>query len=241
MKILIIRHGDPIYEPVETLTEKGFQEIKALGEMYKDIQFSEAFVSDLPRAQLTAHAVLDQTGREATTCTWLREFYYKVKIPNRNEEVTNWDFLPSFFEKHPNFYNNKKYLKLPWYRRAKMKQKYDEVIKSFEEVLNRHGYYKKGDLFYTEKGNNDVLVFFCHLGVMGVLLSHLLNIPYIVFAQKFACPPTGVTTVYTEEREEGIVQFRCQSFGDVSHLRKAGQEPAFACRFCETFDSPDRH
>lgn len=55
-------------------------------------------------------------------------------------------------------------------------------------------------------------------------------------------PPSSVTTLYTEERREGIASFRMQSFGDLSHLY-AGDEPAsFAARFCETYDNmEERH
>jgi len=72
-------------------------------------------------------------------------------------------------------------------------------------------------------------------------MSYLLNVSYVFLAQKFCCPPSGVTTIYSEEREKGIVQFRCQSFGDISHLKAAGLEPAFAARFTEKFDTEDRH
>ena len=42
-------------------------------------------------------------------------------------------------------------------------------------------------------------------------------------------------------RERGIASFRCQQFGDISHLYKGGEEPAFAARFCECFDDDTRH
>ena len=54
--------------------------------------------------------------------------------------------------------------------------------------------------------------------------------------------PTSVTTVITEERRRGIASFRMSSFGDVTHLLQAGEEPSFSARFCETWDcSSERH
>ena len=47
--------------------------------------------------------------------------------------------------------------------------------------------------------------------------------------------PTSVTTIVTEERREGIAQFRMLSFGDCSHLWAAGVEPSFSGRFRECF------
>ena len=55
----------------------------------------------------------------------------------------------------------------------------------------------------------------------------------------FCAAPTSVTTLVTEERREGIAYFRMGSFGDISHLYAAGEEPAFAARFCETYDNLD--
>lgn len=77
---------------------------------------------------------------------------------------------------------------------------------------------------------------------MCVMLSHILGISPLSLWHGFCAAPSSVTTLYTEEREEGEVFFRCQSFGDTAHLYVAGEEPAFAARFCETYDNmEERH
>ena len=108
--------------------------------------------------------------------------------------------------------------------------------------INADTVYKRSGKYYEViNSNRDVLVFFCHLGIISVILSHLTGIPYSVLAQGFACPTTGVTTIYSEEREKGIAQFRCVSYGDISHLKANNIKPSFHARFCETFDSDERH
>jgi probable phosphoglycerate mutase len=58
----------------------------------------------------------------------------------------------------------------------------------------------------------------------------------------FCAAPTSVTTLITEERDEGIASFRMSAFGDISHLYAAGEEPAFAARFCEMYSNKEeRH
>ena len=57
----------------------------------------------------------------------------------------------------------------------------------------------------------------------------------------FVAPPASVTTIYTEEREQGIASFRVQSFGDISHLYAKDMEPSFAARFCECYEDESRH
>ena len=77
---------------------------------------------------------------------------------------------------------------------------------------------------------------------MCQLLGHILGLSPVILAQNFCAAPTSVTTLITEEREEGVAIFRCQSFGDLSHLYAAGEEPAFAARFCERYiDFDERH
>jgi probable phosphoglycerate mutase len=119
---------------------------------------------------------------------------------------------------------------------------YDSVIASFDALLAEHGYRRNGLIYQAERANRERLVFFCHFGLECVLLSHLLNISPFTLWHTTVAAPTSVTTVNTEERREGIASFRMARFGDVSHLSIAGQEPAFAARFCETFDCADeRH
>ena len=58
----------------------------------------------------------------------------------------------------------------------------------------------------------------------------------------FCAAPSSVTTINTEERREEIASFRISAFGDISHLYAHDEPPAFAARFCETYDNKEeRH
>ena len=64
--------------------------------------------------------------------------------------------------------------------------------------------------------------------------------PYLCGLWRFA--NAYVTTINTEERREGIASFRISAFGDISHLYAHDEPPAFAARFCETYDNKEeRH
>ena len=109
-------------------------------------------------------------------------------------------------------------------------------------MLQRHGYVHNGLLFRAERPNTDTLVLFCHFGVECVLLSHLLGLSPYPLWQGFVALPTSVTTMVTEEREEGIASLRCSGFGDLSHLYAAGEPASFQARFCEVYTNFDeRH
>ena len=104
--------------------------------------------------------------------------------------------------------------------------------------MAEHGYVRDGAYYRAERANEDTLVFFCHFGLECVLLSHLMNVSPMILWHSTCAAPSSVTTVVTEERHRGIAYFRMSSFGDISHLYAADQEPSFAARFCETYDTP---
>ena len=97
-------------------------------------------------------------------------------------------------------------------------------------------------MYRAERENRDTVLLFCHFGVECVILSHILNISPVLLWHGFVALPSSVTTLITEEREQGKAYFRCNGFGDISHLY-AGNEPAsFQARFCENFsETEERH
>ena len=123
---------------------------------------------------------------------------------------------------------------------ADVREYYEYVVSELDKLLALHGYERDGKIYRVTEPNRDTIVLFCHFGVECVLLSHLLHLPAFVLWHGTVAPPASVTTLYTEERREGIASFRMQSFGDISHLYVKGMEPSFAARFCETWDSGER-
>lgn len=240
MKLIIIRHGEPD-NPNNTLTKKGFDEVRALSSYLKDFDFDEAYVSPLARAQLTAEAVLKPLNKKAITLPWLQEFTHLVEVPYNQNRVINWDFMPSYFTQQDDFYDNEKYLAHPCMESADIKKYYQEVTEGLDKILAKHGYIRNNRYYQVENSNRDVVVLFCHFGMMSVIMSHLMNIPYIVLAQSFCCQCSGITTLVTEEREKGVAQFRCLQYGSITHLENDNQKPSFHGRFCEIFDSDERH
>jgi probable phosphoglycerate mutase len=116
-------------------------------------------------------------------------------------------------------------------------KEYEYVTKSLDELLRRHGYRRKDNVYEVTDANEDTIAFFCHFGLECVLLSHLLGISPMVLWHGFVAAPTSVTTVYTEERRQGTASFRVASFGDVSHLSINNESPAFSARYCETYNT----
>ena len=238
MRLLIIRHADPDYEH-DCLTERGENEARLLADYLRNVPIDAAYVSPLARARLTAAPVMEAKGMSAKVCDWLREFDAKIIKPDKDGPGIVWDWLPQDWTTVPDFYAPD-----TWTRPAVMgpdvAEKYGAVRDGLDALLSRHGYDRDGRLYRVRRANHDTVALFCHFGVECVLLSHLLSVSPMPLWHGFCALPSSVTTLYTEERREGVASFRLSAFGELCHLRQAGVEPSFSARFRECFSDETR-
>ena len=240
MKLIFIRHGDPDYEH-DSLTERGRQEAELLSLRWQELKGDYYYVSPLGRARETAAPFLKKAGCEAVEMDWLREFEGRCLRPDLGREWICWDWMPDDMAKEPRFLSRDEWLAPEVFAESNVPEQYDYVISSFDKLLEDHGYRRNGTIYEAVRPNHDTLVFFCHFGVTAVMLSRLMNVSPMVLWHGMVAAPTSVTTVYTEERREGIASFRMGCFGETAHLRNAGLEPSFSARFCECFTDNTRH
>lgn len=241
MKLLIIRHGDPDYVN-DSLTPKGRREAELLAERLSGLNISSFYCSPLGRAQATAEPTLRRYGAAAQTMDWLEEFSGYIKDPETGDKRIPWDLMPSYWTRVPDYYDRSKWLKTELFQSGNVEKRYGEVCRGLDSLLESHGYVREGSCYRVERENRETAALFCHFGVECVLLSHLLGVSPLVLWQGFVALPSSVTTMITEEREKGVAYFRCNGFGDLSHLNAAGEPASFAARFCETFsDENERH
>ena len=241
MRLLIIRHGDPDYAR-DSLTEKGWREASLLADRISRLEVRDFFVSTQGRAKDTASVTLKRMNRTSIECDWLREFSPLIKRPDLTEgNGIVWDWLPQDWTKEEDFFLKDKWAENPVMQMGRVKESYNDVVSKFDYLLAEYGYIREGALYRAEHSNRDTLVFFCHFGVGCVLLSHLLNVSPMILWHHTCCAPCSVTTAVSEERRNGRAIFRVTSLGDISHLYAGGEEPSFMARFCETFDSKERH
>ena len=244
MRILIIRHGDPDYEH-DSLTEKGHKEAAYLAERLKNEKIDYIYSSPLGRAYETCMYTAKAMGREkeVKVLPWLREFNYPVEgqLKEKGCDIL-WDMLPQFWMHKEEMYDKNAWQKQELFEVAELELHYNGVKKGFDELLAKHGYVREeGARYKVENSNRDTIALFCHFGLEMILFSILMNVSPVPLLHHFVAAPTSVTTIYSEERRKGIASFRCSSFGDTGHLYVKGEPPAFAARYCETFDSDEIH
>lgn len=240
MKLIIIRHGDPDYS-IDSLTEKGWKEAEYLSERISRLPVKAFYVSPLGRAKDTASLTLQKMGRTATECEWLREFAPKISRPDKpGIKKIAWDWLPQDWTMDERYYDYRTWADTEIMKEGHVGEEYRWVTSNLDQLLASHGYVRDGHFYRTERGNNDTIVFFCHFGLGCVLLSHLLSVSPMVLWHGMCAAPTSVTILNTEERRKGIASFRMSEYGDISHLYAKEEEPAFAARFCESFENEDQ-
>lgn len=238
MKLLIVRHGDPDYE-LDSLTPKGEREAKLLAKRLAKQEIDAFFCSPLRRAQKTASYTLKKMNRNAETLDWLREFQGFIQV-NGKEEIC-WDRYPSQWTEEPIYYS-KDWYKGALFEGSGVKAEYDWVCAGVDSLLERLGYRHIGNHLEAFRPNKDTVVLFCHFGVECVILSHLFGVSPVIFWHNTCALTTSVTTLVTEEREEGTAIFRVLGFSDISHLYAGNEEPSFQARFCEVYsDFSSRH
>lgn len=241
MRLMIVRHGDPDYS-IDALTEKGWKEAALLVPRMEKITVRDFYVSPLGRARDTASLTLKALGRDAEVMPWLREFAPKIVRPHSPEPAICWDWLPQDWTKEKRFFDRDHWFEPEIFANAGVEQEAKWVWAELDKLLAKYGYVRDGEYYRVEQANTDTIVFFCHFGLECVLLAHLLNVSPVVLWHGTCAAPTSVTILNTEERRDGIAYFRMSTFGDISHLYAAGEEPAFAARFCETFaNAEQRH
>lgn len=238
MRLLLIRHGDPDYT-IDSLTEKGHIEAKLLAERIAAMDIKAYYMSPLGRAQKTAEYTLNKVGKTAEVVDWAREYDVLIDDGNGGKRIA-WDMLPENWTKIPEYYDKDKWFDVEIMKNAQMRAGITKVYDGLDELLERHGYKREGNFYRVVTPNEDTIALFCHFGATCVMLSHLLGVSPMVLWHGTIAAPTSVTTLVTEERREGIASFRMTAFGDISHLYKCNEQPAFAGRFCELFTNEDQ-
>jgi probable phosphoglycerate mutase len=229
MRLIFIRHAEPDYS-VDGLTPSGYREADALARRVAKWPVTAVFCSPLGRAKLTAKPCLEALHLEAETLDWLREIDSGAHIrPDGSGRRTScpWDLFPDYWTKDELHFHPDKWATTDYMR--SMPKDVAEIFRTASEgidgVLARYGYHREGRCYRIDEGarRDANLVFFCHLGLIGVVAGHLLNISPMQLWHSFWLSPSSVTILPTEERQGDIAGFRCQVMGDTSHLLSAGE------------------
>ena len=238
MRILLVRHAEPDYVH-DSLTEKGKREAALLGKRLSQIEASAYYVSPLGRARETASYTLRLVGKTATTLPWLAEFRgYAIESQTGKKRIP-WDYHTEEWYDHKKLTDRDCWTEDPLICGGNVDQIWDETKKGMDSLLRAYGYERRGGIYLCENNKDDTIVFFCHYAIETAILAYLINLPPMPLWQGFLALPSAVTTVVTQERKKGEIEFRCVCLGDISHLLQAKETPSLAGLFPEQYNGFD--
>ena len=238
MRILIIRHAEPDF-PNDRLTAKGRREAELLSERMANIPAAAYYVSPLVRAQETAFYTLQKVGRKAETLPWLAEFRARVIDPETGASHVAWDFRSALWHDHPTVFERDRWFEDPIMQTGPVSQIWEETCQGVDDLLLRHGYRRDNSVYRCEKNDDQTNVLFCHFGIGMAIVSYLIGVSPFPMWEGFQLAPSSVTTLITQERRKGEVEFRCLCAGDISHLMSANEPVSLAGLFPECYNGMD--
>ena len=151
MKLLIVRHGDPDYT-IDSLTEKGWEEVEFLSEKLSKLDIKDFYVSPLGRAKDTASLTLKKMNRTATECDWLREFDVLIDRPDvTDRKIILWDWLPQDWTMDERFYQYDHWFENERLQAADTKKHYDYVTGEFDKLSRRTWLCQRRTLLQSRK------------------------------------------------------------------------------------------
>ena len=154
MKLIFIRHGDPDYEK-DSLTEKGWREAEILSDRVAKWDIKQIYCSPLGRAKDTCSVTLKKTGREAVTCDWLKEFYYRIWDEQEQQWTIAWDFYPRDFNDRDDLQDKDLWADTEIMKSGDIAKHAQDVYEGFDALLEKHGYKRNDRGFYDVLEHND--------------------------------------------------------------------------------------
>ncbi len=170
-----------------------------------------------------------------------------------------WDLMPEYFLSDKKFFDKDKWTKSNFMKGGNIAEKYRMVCdgidgilaeygyirnkKGFYDVVNpvpNHNWYEPVEKYHLKSVKDDypkeqTLVFFCHLGVMFVIIAHFVGMSPMQLWQGFFVAPTSITVVNSEERLKDQAFFRVERLGDTNHLTNGGEPISSSGYFADVF------
>ncbi len=225
MILYIVRHGHPVYAPVEMLTETGHKQARALVARFADVGISKIFSSPLRRARETAQPTAEHLGLPVNIEDWMSEEIAWERFTWFDPDHIYgsrwmWDVDdPASLVRGKNHDAGDNWADIAEFQYSTTaKQGYADLTTASDDFMERLGYKRKGNEYVILEPSEEKIAVFCHQGFGLTWLSHLLRIPPNIFWTSFDITHTGVTVLEFKNYPCGRTVPRCLCLSDMSHL-----------------------
>ena len=235
MLLYYIRHGDPVYEP-DSLTALGHRQAEAVARRLALHGMDKIYCSSSNRTVLTAQPLCELQRKEPTKLDWCREdhaFHY-LHVTGADGKKT-WGLMEPeikrlFISKELADMGHK-WTEHPALKDTNFREGVEVFGREVDNFLAAHGYERHDSLncYKAVRPSEERIALFAHWGAGGLIMSHILDIPYPQFASRFTMGHTCVTVV--EFRDvDGLVIPKVISYSNDSHFYREGLPTKFVNR-----------
>ena len=232
MLLFYIRHGDPIYTP-DKLTPLGHRQAEAVAHRLALYGIDKVFSSDSVRAMQTAQPTCELLRLKKTIIPEFNESiaYGEMKVRQEGEKKPyTWPWSHSEIrslllsrevrELGDKWYTHPEILKFRDFAPAvnRMATVADEWLASLGYAHDRDA----ARYTVTSENPDERIALFAHEGVGKLLLSHILDIPYPLYAMHFELQHSGMTVIEFRTNKDGLTYARTLTHSNDSHLYRDG-------------------
>lgn len=226
MLLYLIRHGEPDYS-TDTLTETGWKQARLAAKRLRISGIDEIHASPMGRAQQTAQPTAEIFSLPVLTEPWAYELTAESKTEYPDGKLKNISCLPPTYLHEKKFRcldNDSALSQITGLRETGFPDRYRAIATGIDEMLEKAGYRRTEEGFYDPLATDERhIALFCHAGMMRVILSHLLNIPFQFFGATLQTHYTGIT-ILSFVKEYPLISPALICYGDAGHLFADGEE-----------------
>lgn len=226
MILYLIRHGKPDYA-TDSLLPEGVEQAKLCAKRLLVSGVDEIHSSPMGRAQETAQPTAELTGLPIITEEWASELGPEshTRYPDGKDKTISSLAVPLLDMPSFRTVQNEEALHThPAFNDSSFPMRYGELCEGYDGMLAKLGYERNADGFYEAVSpQKKHVAFFCHCGMMRVLLSHTFHIPYQMLASTLQSQFTGITALYFAADKISTPFPALLSYGDVGHLYEPGK------------------
>ena len=230
MLLFYIRHGDPIYNP-DQLTPLGHRQAEAVAKRLALFGVDRIYSSDSVRAMQTAQPTCELLRkRKKLISDFNEEYAYRDSFVVDTDGEKHWPWSSSELRRLM-LSREVRALGDAWYEHPEI-----EALRDFRPVLDRIGtaadewlaalgYHhdrEAGRYTVTAENPDERIALFAHEGVGKFLMSHLLDIPFPLYAMNFEMQHSGMTVIEFKTWKDGSTNARVLTLSNDSHLYRDG-------------------
>lgn len=214
MRIIFVRHGKSDYTN-DCLTPEGHKQAAATAERLSAEGVRKIYAGPSGRAQQTASYTAQRLGLEVVSLSFMGEISWGG--PGIPSDGRPWELGYRMLQEGFDF-NAYDWRLHPYFAENTVSRSYSTITAEFDKFLQELGYRHEGRRFLCQGGSEETLALFSHGGSAGIVIAHLLTLPYPYVASVMPTDFSSITTISFPVAEGKWVFPKVELFNDCGHI-----------------------